>query len=100
MKIRQSKTSFALAHSQLRTKPNVHGRRKRRQGGASLDFEIFSKKDCFFSFKWEKANLTTFGPPGKILKKCSTGPPGKNTSDAHAYIYLHKPAYITNHTVC
>jgi len=39
------------------------------RGGDPLDFEIFSTKGCFFSFKWEKTNFTTFGPPGKIFEK-------------------------------
>ena len=28
---------------------------------APLDFEIFSKKGCLFSFEWKKENFTTFG---------------------------------------
>jgi len=33
------------------------------------DFEIFSKKGCFFSFKREKSNFTICSPSGKILGK-------------------------------
>jgi len=45
---------------------------------------ISAKKSCFLNFEWEKTNFTTFGPPpGKILEKSPSGPPGKNPSDAH-----------------
>jgi len=48
----------------------VHGRRNGGAGEPSrpLDFEIFSKKGCFFSFEWEKTNFTTFGPLEKFWK--------------------------------
>jgi len=31
--------------------------------------KILGKKDCFFSFEWEKTNFTTLGFPEKILEK-------------------------------
>jgi len=34
----------------------------------------FSEKGYFFSFEWEKANFTTFGPPEKILQKSPMPP--------------------------
>ena len=48
-----------------------------RQGGPTLllDFENFSKKGCFIDFEWEKTNITTFDPAGKILEKSPSGPP-------------------------
>jgi len=52
------------------------GVRKERQGGQGpLAFEIFNKKGCFLSFKWEKSNFTTFGPPWKNLGKIPCWPP-------------------------
>ena len=36
--------------------------------GFRLDFENFSKKDCFLSFEWEKTNFTAFGPLEKFWK--------------------------------
>jgi len=33
-----------------------------------------AKKGCFLSFEWEKANFTTFGPRGKILKNRLVAP--------------------------
>ena len=45
------------------------------RGGAGepfpLDFENFSKKNCFLSFEWEKTNFTTSSPP---LKNFWTNP--------------------------
>jgi len=32
-------------------------------------------KGIFFGFEWEKTNITTFGPPGKILEKSPSAPP-------------------------
>jgi len=34
-----------------------------REALDSLDFENFSKKGCFLSYEWEKANFATFGLP-------------------------------------
>jgi len=28
-----------------------------------MDFENFGKKNCFFSFEWEKRNFANFAPP-------------------------------------
>jgi len=37
------------------------------EGRGPLDFETFSKKDCFLSFEWEKTNFTIFNPPRKYF---------------------------------
>jgi len=51
-----------------------------------LEFEIFSKKCCFLSFEWEKANFTISAPPQKNFWKHSlVALPGKNPSDAHGW---------------
>jgi len=43
---------------------SMHGHRKGGRGAlAPPDFEIFSKKGCFFCFEWEKTKFTTFGHP-------------------------------------
>jgi len=44
--------------------------------------KILSKKSCFLSFEWEKTNFTTFAPP---WKNPLVPPPGKHSSDAHAW---------------
>jgi len=53
-------------------------------GGASpsLDFEIISKKGCFFDFEGLKPNFTTFGSPWKKFWESPLlpPPPGKNSS--------------------
>ena len=68
-----------------------HGRRK-GGFGHPLDFENFIKKSYFLNFEWEKTNFTTFVPPGKILEKSPSAPPGKNPSDARdsKYVCLHQ----------
>jgi len=58
-----------------------------------LDFENFSKKGCFLSFEWEKTNLTTSVPPRKILEKALSGPPGRNSPDAH--VRDHESYFVT-----
>ena len=41
-----------------------HGCRKGGMGSwHSWILKILAKKDCFFSFEWEKTNFTTFGLP-------------------------------------
>jgi len=45
--------------------------------------KISAKKGCILNFKWKKANFTTLAPPGKILEKPPSAPPGKYPSDAH-----------------
>ena len=45
-----------------------------------LEFEIFSKKCCFLSFEWEKANFTISAPPPeKFLEKFTSCPPWKKS---------------------
>ena len=62
----------------------MHGRRKGWQGGlVPWILKISAKQGCFLNFEWEKTKFTTFGPPGKILEKSPSAPPGKNPSDAH-----------------
>jgi len=60
---------------------------RKGQGGSrpSVDFEIFSKKDCFLSFEWEKSNFTTLVPPEKFRENPLMAPTVNNPSDAHAY---------------
>jgi len=50
-------------------------------GGAwpLLDFEIISKKGCFFNFEGLKPNFTNLSPPENILRKSPTGPPWKKS---------------------
>jgi len=51
-----------------------------RRGLALLDFEIISKKGCFFNFEGQKPNFTVCAPPlEKILGKSPTGPPWKKS---------------------
>ena len=57
---------------------SIHGPRKRGRGGLGLplDFQIISKKSCFFNFEGWKPNFTTFGSPlEKFLGKSPTAPP-------------------------
>jgi len=64
-----------------------HGRRKEGRGGSRhpLDFENFSKKGCFLSFKWEK-QISQFWPLlEKFWEKSLVAPPWKEFSDAHAH---------------
>jgi len=51
-----------------------------------LDFEIFSKKSCFLDFEWKKQIAPLLSPPGIILEKSSSAPPGKNPSYAHVRV--------------
>ena len=57
--------------------------------GRGQEFEKFCKKGCFLSFEWQKTNFTTFGRPlEKLLEKSTSGPPGKNLSNAHAHKHV------------
>jgi len=56
-----------------------------RRPWPSLDFENFSKNDCFLSFEWEKTKFATFDSPRKILEK-SPSTPLKNPSDGHVHV--------------
>jgi len=49
------------------------------QGGprSLLDIEILSIKSCFLYFEWDNNKFHHFWPPGKILEKSPSGPPGK-----------------------
>jgi len=49
-----------------------------RRPWPSLDFENFSKNDCFLSFEWEKTKFATFDSPRKILEKSPSTPPEKS----------------------
>jgi len=54
-----------------------------------LDFEICSKKYCYFSYEWEKTNSSTFGPAlEKRLEKSVSASP------------LEKNAHACKHPVC
>jgi len=51
------------------------------QGGprSLLDIEILSIKSCFLYFEWDNNKFHHFWPPGKILEKSPSGPPGKKS---------------------
>jgi len=60
-----------------------------------LGFENFSKKGCFLSFEWEKQISPLLATLQKNhLKKYTSGPPGKNSSDTREWLMypeLHRP---------
>jgi len=68
------------------------------EGGQGLDFEIISKKGCFLISRGKSQSSPLLASPWKIfLGKSSTGPPGKNPSDAHGRIVTsHKPTPSTD----
>jgi len=71
------------------------------EGGACplQDFEIISKKGCFFQFRGLKTKCHHFWPPlEKILEKSPTAPPGKNLSDAHGQTLPSCFAFNSGHT--
>ena len=58
-----------------------HERRKRGARPPCI-LKISVKQGCFLNVEWEK-NFTFSDPPGNILEKSPSAPPGKNPSDAH-----------------
>ena len=61
-----------------------HGRRR---GGLSPPWilKLLAKKVVFSISRGKNQISPLLAPPGKILGKSSTAPPGKNPSDAHGY---------------